>query len=254
MRGFSWRFIRLWQRNGDVFLRLWHTEVTGFVVEPLVVLVAMGIGLGAYIGMVDGQDYISFMAPGVIAGYAMFTATFECTFGTYIRLDHQKTFDAVTATPLNAEDVIAGEIFWGATRACLTGTVILIVAALFGMAVTPWVLLIPPLVFAEGLMFSAMGVTCAAIVPSIHTLNHYFSLVISPMFFFAGVFFPLDSFPELVQRLSWLAPLTAATNLTRALFTGSFGPDNLLAVVIIVVLTLVFFALALVLMRRRLVA
>ncbi len=249
----SWRFIRVWQRNRDVFLKLWPSEVTGFVVEPLVLLLAMGFGLGAYVGMVNGQEYIEFVAPGIIASYAMFSASFECTYGSYLRMSYQRTFDAIIATPVNVEDVITGEIFWGATRSMLTGTVILIVATAFGLAESSWALLIPLLAFLQGLMFSSIALTFTAIIPSIHSFNHYFSLFISPMFFFSGVFFPLDSFPDIVQRLSWIAPLTSAVKLIRACFNGEFHPDIWLALGLIALITLVFFVASLVLMRRKLI-
>ena len=132
MRSFSWRFIRVWQRNRDVFFRLWYSEAPGMIAEPILVLLAMGLGLGAYVGMVDGQEYLQFIAPGIVAAYAMFSASFECTYGSYFRMEYQKTYDAIMATPLSVEDIIAGEIFWGATRSLMTGTVILIILS-FGL-------------------------------------------------------------------------------------------------------------------------
>ncbi|UCH51468.1 MAG: ABC transporter permease, partial [Chloroflexota bacterium] len=157
MRPFSWRFIRVWQRNRDVFFRLWHAEAPGVVAEPIIVLLAMGLGLGAYVGLVDGQRYIEFIAPGLIAGYAMFSANFECTYGSYFRMEYQKTFDAIIATPLNIDDVTAGEIFWGATRSVLTGSVMLIVATAFQLVHSPWAILIPIICFLEGIMFSSIA-------------------------------------------------------------------------------------------------
>ena len=137
MRLFSWRFIRVWQRNRDVFFRLWHSEAPGFIAEPIIILLAMGVGLGAYMGLVDGQRYIEFIAPGIIASYAMFSASFECTYGSFVRMEYQKTYDAIIATPLSVEDVTAGEIFWGATRSLMTGTVILVIAAAFQLVHSP---------------------------------------------------------------------------------------------------------------------
>ena len=131
MRPFSWRFLRIWQRNRDVFFRLWHSEAPGFVAEPIIVLLAIGLGLGAYVGMVDSQRYIEFLAPGIIASYAMFSASFECTYASFIRMEYQNTYDAIRATPLNVVDVIAGEILWGATRSLMTGIVIMAIAAAF---------------------------------------------------------------------------------------------------------------------------
>ncbi|MCK4331799.1 MAG: ABC transporter permease, partial [Dehalococcoidia bacterium] len=220
MRPFSWRFIRMWQRNRDVFFRLWHAEAPGFVVEPVLVLLAMGLGLGAYVGLIDGQEYIEFIAPGIIAAYAMFSASFECTYGTFFRMEYQRTFDAIIATPLNVEDVIAGEIFWGATRSLMTGTMILAVAAAFQLVHSPWALLIPMVCFLQGVMFASIAMLFTSVVPYIYSFNYYFTLFVTPMFFFSGVFFPLSSFPSIVQTLSWIVPLTPVVHLTRALISG----------------------------------
>ena len=252
MRMFSWRFLRMWQRNRDVFLRLWHSEAPGTIVEPIILLLAMGLGLGAYVGLVDGQDYMAFMAPGIIASYAMFSVFGECTYGTFFRMEERKTFDAIIATPLNVEDVVAGEIFWGATRGLMTGVVILVIVTAFQLVPSPWALLVPVLSFMHGVMFAGIAVFFTSLVPSFYTFNHVFTLFITPMFFFSGVFFPLDQFPPLVQNLSWIAPLTPVVMLTRALFKGEFQPIHLAALAYIVAVSALFFALALWRMRRRL--
>ena len=252
MKPFSWRFIRMWQRNRDVFLRLWHAEAPGFVAEPVLVLLAMGLGLGAYVGLVDGQRYIEFITPGIIASYAMFSASFECTYGSFWRMEHQRTYDAIIATPLNIEDVIAGEIFWGATRSLLTGSIILAVAAAFQLVHSPWALLIPILTFLAGIMFSSIAVLFTSLVPSFYSFNYYFTLFITPMFLFSGVFFPLSSFPEIVQTLSWILPLTPVVHLARALVCGEFHLNLLVALIVIIAITILFFSISLVTMRRRL--
>ncbi len=252
MRPFSWRFIRVWQRNRDVFFRLWHSEAPGSIAEPIIILLAMGLGLGAYVGLVDGQKYVEFIAPGIIASYAMFSASFECTYGSFVRMEYQKTYDAIIATPLSVEDVIAGEIFWGATRSLITGTLILVIAAAFQLVHSPWASVIPVLAFLEGLMFASIAILFTSFVPSIYSFNYYFTLFITPMFFFSGVFFPLSSFPEIVQTLSWIAPLTPVVHLTRALISGEFHLGLLWALGLIIVLAALFFSIALVTMRRRL--
>jgi len=252
MRPLSWRFIRVWQRNRDVFFRLWHSEAPGSIAEPIFILLAMGLGLGAYVGLVDGQKYVEFIAPGIIASYAMFSASFECTYGSFVRMEYQKTYDAIIATPLSVEDVIAGEIFWGATRSLITGTLILVIAAAFQLVHSPWASVIPVLAFLEGLMFASIAILFTSFVPSIYSFNYYFTLFITPMFFFSGVFFPLSSFPEIVQTLSWIAPLTPVVHLTRALISGEFHLGLLWALGLIIVLAALFFSIALVTMRRRL--
>ena len=252
MRPFSWRFIRVWQRNRDVFFRLWHSEAPGFIAEPIIVLLAFGMGLGTYIGLIDGQRYMQFIAPGIIAAYAMFSASFECTYASFIRMEYQNTYDAILTTPLNVEDIIAGEIFWGATRSLMTGTIILAIAAAFQLVQSPWALLIPVVALLEGVMFASIALFYTSLVPAIYTFNYYFTLFITPMFFLRGVFFPLDSFPRILQTLSWIVPLTSVVHLTRALIQGEFELGLLLAVALIIVLATVFFSLTLITMRRRL--
>lgn len=242
----------MWQRNRDVFLNLWHSEAPGFIAEPIMVILAMGLGLGAYIGLVEGQRYIEFIVPGIIASYGMFSASFECTYGSFVRMEYRKVYDAILATPLDVEDVIAGEIFWGATRSLITGTTILVIATIFGLVTSPWALLIPVLSLISGIMFSAIAVTFTSLVPSFYSFNYYYTLFITPMFFFSGVFFPLSNFPDIVQRLSWIVPLTPVVKLSRALVWGEFQPDLLTALGIIAVATAVFFPLSLVMMKRRL--
>ncbi len=252
MRPFSWRFYRLWQRNRDVFFRLWHSEGAGAIIEPVLVLLAFGLGMGAFIGEIGEQRYIEFLAPGIIMSYAMFAASFECTYGSYFRMEHHYTFDAILATPLNVEDITAGEIFWGGTRAFMTGCIILVIAAIFQLVSSPWALLIPLVAALAGVMFASIALFITSIVPSIYTFNFFFTLFITPMFLLSGIFFPLSEFPEIVQKLSWIAPLTPAARLSRGLFQGEFELIMLLELGIIIVWTVVFFSITLVTMRRRL--
>jgi lipooligosaccharide transport system permease protein len=248
----SWRFIRVWQRNRDVFFRLWHAEVPGFIAEPIIVLLAMGIGLGAYVGLINGKTYMEYVAPGIIAAYAMFSACFECTYGTFVRMDYQKTFDAIIATPLSINDVTMGEIFWGATRSLMTGTVMLAVAAAFQLVHSPWALLVPVIAFFEGLLFASIAVFYASIVPHINSFNYFFSLFLTPMFLFSGVFFPLAAFPEIIQKLSWIAPLTPVVHLIRGAFNGDFYLYHVLALLLMVGITCIFTFISLITMRKRL--
>jgi lipooligosaccharide transport system permease protein len=252
MRFFSWRFFRLWQRNRDVFFRLWHSEGVGAIVEPILVLLAFGMGMGAYVSLEGGQRYIEFIAPGIISAYAMFSASFECTYGSYFRMEHHYTFDAILATPLNVEDITAGEIFWGATRSFITGCIILAIAAAFQLVPSPWALVIPLVTGLSGVMFASIALFVTSIVPAIYTFNFFFTLFITPMFLLSGVFFPLTQFPDIVQKLSWIAPLTPVAKLARGLFQGEFHADMLLSLGIILLWIVVFFSITLVTLRRRL--
>lgn len=249
----SYRSLRVWQRDRDVFLRLWRTEFASALAEPVVVLLAMGMGLGGMVGLIAGQTYLQFIAPGVLASYAMFASTFECTYGTFIRMEHQRTFEAIIATPVNIEDVIAGEIFWAASRSFITTGSILIILTIFGLIHSPWVLLTLPLSILSGLMFGSLAMAFTSIAPSITSFGYYFTLFITPMFFFSGVFFPLSNIPQWAQPIASLVPLTPTVQLSRSIMNGHFQLSNMLQVGYMVAITAVFFILALSRMKRRLI-
>jgi lipooligosaccharide transport system permease protein len=252
MKMFTWRFYRVWQRHRDVFFRLWHFEMPISFIEPVLLLLAFGFGMGAFIGMINGEQYVNFIAPGMIAGYAMFSASNECSYSAFLRMEHQHTYDAIMATPLNVEDITAGEIFWGATRAMLTGTTVLVIAAIFNLVPSPWAALILPVTFIEGILFGAISLFYTSIVPSIYSFNYFFTLIINPLFLLSGVFFPLESFPKILRDISWFTPLRPVVEIVRGLFKGQV-PENLwLCIVVTLAYIVIFFSITLVTMRRRL--
>ncbi|MCC6381103.1 MAG: ABC transporter permease, partial [Dehalococcoidia bacterium] len=120
---------RVWQRNRDVLLRLWKSEFVAQLAEPVFVILALGIGLGQFVQLDTGEEYVSFLAPGMLAMFPMFAAVFECAWGSYVRLEMQGTYRAIVATPVSVDDVITGEILWGTTRSMINAAYILLVAA-----------------------------------------------------------------------------------------------------------------------------
>ena len=111
----------MWQRNFTVYTKLYKSSIALNFVEPMLYLTAMGFGLGAFVHQINGVPYRNFIAPGIIASSSMFAAIYECTYGTYVRMTYQKTFDAILATPVNINDLVAGEIMWGATKSLIYG-------------------------------------------------------------------------------------------------------------------------------------
>ncbi len=249
----SWRAYRVWQRDRDVFFRMWKAEFIPYFVEPLVILTALGFGLGGFIGLVGQQNYLQFLTPGIVVAYAMFTATFECTYGSYIRMEMQRTFDAIISTPLSIEDVITGEILWGATRSLMTSIAIILVALAFKVVPAPSVVVVPLVAVLTGLMFGSISMFFTSLAPSISSFNYFFTLFITPIYFFSGVFFPLSNLPPVFQTISSFLPLAPAVNLSRAFFYGKVHPGLLWDVVFLLVLTIAFFLASQVTMRRRLI-
>jgi lipooligosaccharide transport system permease protein len=255
--GVSYRTFRVWQRNGDVFLRLWHAELVWPVVEPVLIILALGLGLGTFVELGGSQTYMQFLTPGILAVYPMWGAVAECAWGSYVRMSMQRTFDAIIATPVNLEDVIAGEIFWGTTRGLISTFYILLVALAFtppyGLVNSPLVILVPLVAILQGVMFASISMSYTSTAVSLASLNFFFSLVVTPMFWLGGIFFPLDSLPRGFQVLAWFLPVSHVVAINRGLVEGNLHWSHLGDLVWILVVTVVFFRLAIFLMRRRLI-
>lgn len=244
---------RVWQRDLTIFRKFWKPALFPNFIEPFFYLAALGLGLGAFIQDINGQDYILYIAPGLLASNAMFAASFEATFNTFVKLKFDHVYDAIVSTPVNAEDIVAGEYLWAGTRSMLYGTALLIVLTVLGLVSSWWALFLPPFIFLVGLMFSVMGMLFTSLIQSIDFYAYYFTLIVTPMFLFSGIFFPVEDFPAPVPQLAWFTPLYHAVNVCRGLATGP-SPSVLVDVAWVLVFT---FGLALVpvqIMRKRLIS
>lgn len=249
----TYRAFFMWRRNMDVFRRLWWSLAPAFMIEPILLLLALGLGFGSYMGAIGDTEYINYIVPGVLGAYSMTTATFESTYGVYFRMEYRKTYDAIMATPLTIEDIVTGEVWWGATRSIITSTIILAVALGFGLIESWWALLVPPAAFMVGLLFSSLAIIFVSIASSLYSFNYYFTLFIAPMTFFAGAFFPLDRLPEIVRDVSPFLPLTQAVNLMRGLVTGQIDTGVLISFLLLAGTVVILFFTALLAMRRRVI-
>jgi lipooligosaccharide transport system permease protein len=222
-------------------------------VEPVLYLAALGLGLGGFVREINGVPYIQFIAPGIIASSSMFAAIYECTYGTYVRMKYQKTFDAILATPVNLDDLVLGELLWGATKSLLYGTIIIIVIALFGLVDSLLIVFVIPVLFVSGLIFSEISVIFTAIIPGIDSYNYFYTLFMTPMFLFSGIFFPLDNLPDIVSQIAFFTPLYHLVNICRGMASGALTICTWDAVwLLVVVLILAPYPFRL--MRKRIVA
>ena len=215
------RAMRVWQRHLTVYTKLYKSSFALNFAEPILYLTAMGLGLGAFVTQINGMPYINFIAPGIIASSSMFAVIYECTYGTYVRIVFQKTFEAILATPVNIDDLIAGEMIWGATKSILYGTTIIIVISLFGLVASPLIILVIPLLFISGIIFAEISLIVVAKVPGIDSFNYFYTLVMTPMFLFSGIFFPLDSMPPIVTKIAFFTPLYHLVNICRSFSSGN---------------------------------
>ncbi|MBF0614415.1 MAG: ABC transporter permease [Magnetococcales bacterium] len=212
--------MQVWRRHLLVWRKNAPASLVANLGEPFLYLLGMGFGLGRYVDTMGTLSYPVYLTAGILAANSMNAATFEAIYGGFTRMTRQQTFHAMLATPVGIADIVAGEVIWAATKAVFSGAAILLVGALMGAipaATAPWALLV---VFLSGLVFASMGMIVTAISPNYDFFMYYFTLVTTPMFLFCGVFYPLESLPELARLAAAWLPLTHVVALIRPLTTG----------------------------------
>jgi len=158
--------------------------------EPIFYLLALGFGLGFYIGEINCVSYPAFIAPALICISMMYSAFFECIYGSFVRMYYQKTFDAIVGTPLNVDEVIFGEILWGSTKSVINASIMLLVVSAFKLVKLPDSIFIIPLAFIVGFVFSSIAMCFTAVSPTIDSFNYPIFL-----FYYFNVSFQRNLFP-----------------------------------------------------------
>ena len=257
VRNISARSLRVWQRNRDVYLVTWKTNLVPPLLEPVLYLLAFGLGVGALIKEVSYRGevigYAAFIAPGLLATQVMFQSFFENTYNTFVRMYYQRTFDAIVTTPLTVEDIMVGELLWGATKGMVGCSLMMIGISFFGLLSWPHALLILPFSFLAGLFFAGAALCFTGIVPGIDSFNFPVFLLVMPMFLFSGTFFPLDVLPDWARTLALCLPLTHVARVMRELSLGRTPAFLLWDLAYLFVATVPVVLLGIRLMRKRLV-
>jgi lipooligosaccharide transport system permease protein len=212
--------LSVWWRNASMYRRTWKANILPNFFEPVFYLAAIGIGVGAYIQEMGGTSYAAFLAPGLVCVAAMNGASFEVTYNVFVRLTWEKTYDAMLTTPVQPDDVLAGEVLWALTRASIYGGAFFVVVALFGHAPMPRALLALPAIPLAGLLFTAIGICYSLRVSKIDHLTFYFTLFLTPLFLFSGVFFPIEDLGGIWQWVAEALPLLHPVRAARAAFAG----------------------------------
>ena len=223
----SRRSLRLIERNLYVYKHSWLVLLSGFF-EPLFYLLGIGFGLGALIGTIPGPagveiSYQLFLAPALLASSAMNGAIMESTFNFFFKLNYNKTFASILATPLSPGDIALGELGWALIRGGLYALGFMAVMVVFGLVVTPWVILAVPAALLLGFAFGAVGMAATSFMKTWQDFD-LIQLVVLPMFLFSGTFYPLDAYPEALRVIVQLTPLYQGVDLIRSLTVGHITP------------------------------
>jgi lipooligosaccharide transport system permease protein len=245
--------VAVWRRNAAMYRRTWMLNILPNFFEPVLYLAAMGIGVGNYISQMGGMPYVAFIAPGLVCVAAMNGASFEVTYNIFVRMTFEKSYDAMLTTPIEPQDVLAGEVLWAMTRACIYGGSFFIVITACGLAPLPAALAALPVIPLTGLLFAAIGMAFTLRLTSIDLFSFYFTLFLTPLFLFSDIFFPLK------ERLSglwlWVAealPLLHPVRLARLSFRGEVAAVEVWDVAYLLIVSTLLLAWAGKSVRQRL--
>jgi lipooligosaccharide transport system permease protein len=245
------RWYPVWSRNVRVWRKLLGPALLGNIGEPLLYLLALGYGLGSFLGEIQGLPYVTYLASGMVCASAMNTASFEGMYSAYTRMAVQDTWIGMLTTPLGMRDVLVAEVIWCGTKSFISVLAILFIAGLMGLVADFRAVLVLPIAWLVGVCFGSMALVVTAVARNYDFFLYYFTLLITPMLLLSGVFFPVSGMPEAVQAGAKALPLYHAIALMRPLMIGEAPQDVLLHLGVILVYTLAAFPLATRLISKR---
>src|SRR2546430_12202225 len=246
--------LAVWRRNLAVHLRVWKLNLVAPIIEPVISVIGFGWGIGALvIGQVAGISYLSFAGAGLLAITVLMRAMFETTYASYFRMVYQSTYDAILATPVDAESLAFAEILWAITHGLFDTVIIMTVLIVFGAATSPWAIMAPLPLLTGATFMAGLSLGITAHVHDIDAFNVYMAVFFSTMYV-SGAFFPLEVLPMWLQIPARGLPMTESIDLTRAFLTGRFLVRHAYEAAYLVISALVACEWAMRSLRRRMVA
>ena len=231
----------------------WRSVTFSSTVEPTIYLLAFGFGFGALVGTIGGYEYVEIVGTGTVATAVLFSSAFPAMFGTFVKYQFQRTYDAILAAPVDTEELVTAEALWIATRASVYGCVPLLVAIVFGLDPRASMLAVPFIAWVSGFGWANFGISIAGFSKSFENFNYVVSAVLTPLFLVAGTFFPLDRWPAPVRALANLNPLHHLVELVRHAAFGWHGWTDVGRVGALVLFGLVMWRIAIYAMERKLI-
>lgn len=208
----------------------WAVMISGFV-EPVLYLLAMGIGLGSMIGAVHGPgghtiSYAAYIAPALLAVSAMNGAVYDSTWNVFFKMNFAKLYEGMLNTSLGPLDVAVGEISLALLRGGIYAAGFTVVMAALGLITSPWAVLLVPAAVLIAFGFASFGMGITSFMKTFQHMD-WINFVMLPMFLFSATFYPIAVYPHWVQVIVEIMPLWHGVELLRDISAGVFGPAML---------------------------
>jgi lipooligosaccharide transport system permease protein len=256
----AWQSRAVLGRHIRVHLRKWHTALLPPVCEPLILLLAFGVGLGTQMSALTWNgapvSYLTYLAPGILAYTAFMTSFFQSLFSAYVRMHYQKSWEGQLTTQVRLEHVVWGEALWAASMSTAYAVAVCLVLGAFGVFGSldlhwAWLPAALPVLFAAALAFASLGLLFTATLPSMDHMGLPFFLVIMPIGFASSTYFPLPAHP-VMDAIAAINPLHHLAEGLRHLLIGGHLHWHLAAGLgLCAVLLLVLMPIDMRLLRRR---
>jgi lipooligosaccharide transport system permease protein len=240
-------------RDVVMFGSYWKATTFSSVMQPVIYLLAFGLGFRKLVPSIAHVKYVEYLATGVVATAILFSSAFPGMFNTFVRWQFQRTYDAMLAAPVDAEELITAEVLWISLRAGAYGLAPLLVGIAFGLEPEWGMLLVPLIGLVTGFGFAAFGVLIAAVAKTIDNFNYVTSAVLTPMFLVAGTFYPIDNLPAGVRTVALGNPLYHCVQLVRDASLGHLSSADFGHFAVLAAFAVLMWRLAVWRLGRRLI-
>ena len=252
------RIFSVWYRHFRVYNTSLIANATPAILEPLFFQLAVGFGVGRYLSQTgqrfNGLEYATFMAPGILGMTALYTAAFEATHATFVRMRYQKTYSAMLATPLTRSDIFWGELLWCASKGFLYSTLVGLILLAFGTILSSAAVLVPIAGFFTSMAFAGISFVVTSRVKNINQFQYFFTAFLTPLIYISGLMFPVQELPFGLAWVAYLLPMFHVIETFRLIVSGpehASVPWAYFCPVILVVMAIVFGALGVKAMEKR---
>ncbi|MBB5808240.1 lipooligosaccharide transport system permease protein [Saccharothrix ecbatanensis] len=206
------------------YRRNWRATVISSFLQPVLFLLAMGVGFGSQVQVgeaTDGYRYVVFLAPALLVITAVQNTMFESTWAVFSAFKWQRKYLAMVSTPLTSAQVLYGQLLWNALRLAAGAIVFLGIAVALGAITSPSALLAVPFAVLTGMAFSAPAVAYTATREKPDSFNAIFRFLVMPMTLFTGGFYPMSQLPDWIHPLAWITPVWHGIELARGVTFGT---------------------------------
>ncbi len=197
--------------------------------QPLLFLLIFGTGLSSSLRGIGGGlagalsiNYVQFIYPGIIGMAVLFTSIFSAMS---IVWDREFGFlKEVLVAPIDRSAIAIGKALGGSTQAMVQGILLLMLAPIVGVTLTPLAVLeLIPLIFVLAFALTTLGVVLAAGIKSMQGFQAVINFLMMPIFFLSGALFPLGNLPWWMTGLTRIDPAAYGIDPLRRVILGASG-------------------------------